>query len=53
MESQKLDELHHPVFDKSALAKAKTVAKGLPASPGAATGQIVFFADDAEAWAER
>ena len=53
MEPQKLDELLHPVFDKSALAKAKTVAKGLPASPGAATGQIVFFADDAEAWAER
>ncbi|MBQ7941963.1 MAG: pyruvate, phosphate dikinase [Muribaculaceae bacterium] len=53
MEPQKLDELLHPVFDKAALAKAKTVAKGLPASPGAATGQIVFFADDAEAWAER
>ena len=53
MEPQKLDELLHPVFDKSALAKAKAVAKGLPASPGAATGQIVFFADDAEAWAER
>lgn len=29
------------------------MAKGLPASPGAATGQIVFFADDAEAWAEK
>ena len=53
MEPQKLDELLHPVFDKSALANAKAVAKGLPASPGAATGQIVFFADDAEAWAER
>ncbi len=53
MEPQKLDELLHPVFDKAALAKAKAVAKGLPASPGAATGQIVFFADDAEAWAER
>ena len=53
MEPQKLDELLHPVFDKSALKSAKTVAKGLPASPGAATGQIVFFADDAEAWAER
>lgn len=53
MEPQKLDELLHPVFDKSALQSAKTVAKGLPASPGAATGQIVFFADDAEAWAER
>ena len=52
MEAQKLDELLHPVFDKSALKSAKIVAKGLPASPGAATGQIVFFADDAEAWAE-
>ena len=53
MEPQKLDELLHPVFDKASLKSAKTVAKGLPASPGAATGQIVFFADDAEAWAER
>ena len=53
MEPQKLDELLHPVFDKAALKTAKAVAKGLPASPGAATGQIVFFADDAEAWAER
>ncbi len=53
MEPQKLDELLHPVFDKAALQSAKVVAKGLPASPGAATGQIVFFADDAEAWAER
>ena len=52
MEPQKLDELLHPVFDKAALKKATVVAKGLPASPGAATGQIVFFADDAEAWAE-
>ena len=42
----------HPVFDKDDLKRAKTIAKGLPASPGAATGQIVFFADDAEAWAE-
>ena len=53
MEPQKLDELLHPIFDKAALQSAKVVAKGLPASPGAATGQIVFFADDAEAWAER
>ena len=53
MEPQKLDELLHPVFDKASLQSAKVVAKGLPASPGAATGQIVFFADDAEAWAER
>ena len=53
MEPQKLDELLHPVFDKAALKAAKVIAKGLPASPGAATGQIVFFADDAEAWAEK
>ena len=53
MEPQKLDELLHPVFDKAALKKAVVVAKGLPASPGAATGQIVFQADEAEAWAEK
>ena len=53
MEPQKLDELLHPVFDKEDLKKAKVVAKGLPASPGAATGQIVFQADDAEEWAEK
>ena len=53
MEPQKLDELLHPVFDKDALKRAKVVAKGLPASPGAAAGQIVFFADDAESWAEK
>lgn len=52
VEPNKLDELLHPVFDKNALAKAKVLVKGLPASPGAATGQIVFFADDATAWAE-
>ncbi len=53
MEPQKLDELLHPVFDKKALKEAKVVAKGLPASPGAAAGQIVFQADEAEAWAEK
>ena len=53
MEPQKLDELLHPVFDKAALKSAKVIAKGLPASPGAATGQIVFFADDAEEWSEK
>ncbi|WP_455505475.1 pyruvate, phosphate dikinase [Coprobacter sp.] len=53
MEPQKLDELLHPVFDKKAVKEAKVVAKGLPASPGAATGMIVFFADDAEEWAEK
>ncbi len=53
MEADKLDELLHPVFDKIALKRAKVIAKGLPASPGAAAGQIVFHADDAEAWHER
>ena len=47
----KLDELLHPVFTKEGLAKAKVIANGLPASPGAASGQIVFFADEAESWA--
>ncbi|MEG1685681.1 MAG: pyruvate, phosphate dikinase, partial [Bacteroides sp.] len=50
VEPNKLDELLHPVFDKDALKKAHVIAKGLPASPGAATGQIVFFADDAAKW---
>ena len=53
MEPQKLDELLHPVFDKTALKRANVVAKGLPASPGAATGQIVFSAEEAEAWSEK
>ncbi|MCQ2073197.1 MAG: pyruvate, phosphate dikinase [Bacteroidaceae bacterium] len=49
-EPQKLDELLHPVFDKNALKKAKVLTTGLPASPGAACGQIVFSAEDAEEW---
>ena len=49
-EPNKLDELLHPVFDKEALKSAKVLTRGLPASPGAATGQTVFFADDAAAW---
>ena len=49
-EPQKLDELLHPVFDKLALQNAKVITQGLPASPGAACGQIVFHADDAQAW---
>ncbi len=51
-EPNKLDELLHPVFDKDAQKKAKVLTRGLPASPGAACGQIVFFADDAEKWHE-
>jgi len=49
-EPQKLEELLHPVFDKDALKKAKVITQGLPASPGAACGQIVFHADDAQEW---
>ena len=49
-EPNKLDELLHPVFDKIALSKAKVISQGLPASPGAACGQIVFHADDAQEW---
>ncbi|MFA6813280.1 MAG: pyruvate, phosphate dikinase [Bacteroidaceae bacterium] len=49
-EPNKLDELLHPVFDKKALLRAKVLTRGLPASPGAGTGQIVFFADDATQW---
>ena len=51
LEAQKLDELLHPVFDTKAEAEAKKMAKGLPASPGAATGKVIFFADQAAEWA--
>ena len=50
VDANRLDELLHPEFDKSALEKATLITIGLPASPGAATGRIVFCADDAEAW---
>ena len=50
LEPAKLDELLHPVFDKVAQSKAKVLTKGLPASPGAACGRVVFFADEAEEW---
>ena len=51
-EPNKLDELLHPVFDKEALKQAHVLTRGLPASPGAACGQIVFFADDAAKWSD-
>jgi len=51
-EPNKLDELLHPVFDKAAQKQAKVLTRGLPASPGAACGQVVFFADDAARWHE-
>jgi pyruvate,orthophosphate dikinase len=49
----RLNELLHPVFDGQAVKKARSIAHGLPASPGAATGQIVFFADEAEEWVKK
>jgi pyruvate,orthophosphate dikinase len=49
----RLNDLLHPIFDPQALAAAAVIARGLPASPGAATGQVVFFADEAEAWAKQ
>ncbi len=48
VDPEKLNELLHPVFNKNEMGKAKVITKGLPASPGAATGKIVFFADEAE-----
>ena len=53
VEPNKLDELLHPIFDKSALKSAKVIAKGLAASPGASTGKVVFSSDDAAEWAAR
>lgn len=53
MDPYKLDELLHPVFDKESAAEADELTKGLPASPGAASGQIVFSADDAVEWAAK
>ncbi len=51
VEPEQLDQLLHPTFDPK--AKKNVVAKGLPASPGAATGRIVFNAEDAEEWAKK
>ncbi len=48
VDPNKLDELLHPVFHIEAINNARVIAKGLPASPGAASGQIVFFADEAK-----
>ncbi len=49
----RLNDLLHPIFDPKALQAATPIARGLPASPGAATGQIVFHADEADDWAKR
>jgi len=51
IDPNRLDELLHPIFDKTAIKNAKLVAKGLAASPGAASGRVVFNADDAAEWA--
>ena len=53
VEPQALDQLLHPIFDPKERAKAETAAKGLPASPGAATGALVFTADEAVAWSQK
>jgi pyruvate,orthophosphate dikinase len=53
VEPQALDQLLHPIFDPKARKNVEVAAKGLPASPGAATGAIVFTADDAVAWAQK
>ncbi len=49
---ERLNELLHPIFDNKSRRDARIIARGLPASPGAASGQIVFFADEAEEWAK-
>ena len=51
VDPEQLDQLLHPTFDPK--AEKNVIAKGLPASPGAATGRIVFHADDAEDWAAK
>jgi pyruvate,orthophosphate dikinase len=53
VEPQSLDQLLHPIFDPVARGKAEVAAKGLPASPGAATGAVVFTADEAVAWSQK
>jgi len=50
---ERLNDLLHPIFDEKARRAAKAIARGLPASPGAASGQVVFFADEAEEWAKQ
>ena len=48
MVPNKLNELLHPIFDHESLSRARVIAQGLPASPGAVTGKVVFFSEDAE-----
>ena len=53
VDPKQLDQLLHPVFDAKALKAATPIGKGLPASPGAAAGRVVFTAEDAKEWAEK
>lgn len=53
LEPQQIDQLLHPMFDANELKKAKNIAKGLPASPGAAYGSVYFTAEEATEAAER
>jgi pyruvate, orthophosphate dikinase len=53
VEPQALDQLLHPIFEPKERAKAQVAATGLPASPGAATGAVVFTADEAVAWSQK
>jgi pyruvate,orthophosphate dikinase len=53
VEPKQLDSLLHPQFDADALKKAAVIGKGLPASPGAACGRVVFTAADAKAWSDK
>ena len=53
VEPSQLDELLHPILDPKAEAAIKPVAKGLPAGPGGATGQIVFNSETAVEWAKQ
>ena len=53
VDPKQLDALLHPQFDAAVLKNTKPIGKGLPASPGAASGQIVFSADDVMKWVGR
>lgn len=53
VQPSQLDELLHPIIDPAVEVKTKAVAKGLPAGPGGAAGQVVFSANDAVAWAKQ
>ncbi|HBT63334.1 MAG TPA: pyruvate, phosphate dikinase, partial [Ruminococcaceae bacterium] len=53
VDPKQLDSLLHPQFDTAALKKAEVIGKGLPASPGAAYGRVVFTAGTAKEWADK